>query len=95
MVISIATTLTPPSLFIHTFVFKQFQSLFSRVWRVGFSSTGSVYGEPEVHPTPENAPFPTQTSMYGASKLAGEGLIQAYSVGYGFESYIFRFVSLT
>jgi len=61
---------------------------------IAFSSTGSVYGEPKVHPTPEDAPFPVQTSMYGASKLAGEGLLQAYSEGYGFNVYIFRFVSL-
>lgn len=61
---------------------------------IAFASTGSVYGEPDIHPTPENAPFPTQTSMYGASKLACEGLLQAYSVGFGFDSYIFRFVSL-
>ena len=59
-----------------------------------FASTGSVYGEPDVHPTPEDAPFPTQTSIYGASKLACEGLLQAYSVGYDFDIYIFRFVSL-
>lgn len=62
--------------------------------RIAFSSTGSIYGEPEVFPTPENAPFPVQTSLYGASKLAGEGLIQAYCEGYGFEGYIFRFVSI-
>lgn len=62
--------------------------------RIAFSSTGSVYGEPEIHPTPENAPFPLQTSLYGASKLAGEGLIQAYCEGFGFQGYIFRFVSL-
>ncbi len=62
--------------------------------RIGFSSSGSVYGEPNVHPTPEDAPFPVQTSLYGASKLAGEGLIQAYCAGYGFQGYIFRFVSI-
>jgi UDP-glucose 4-epimerase len=62
--------------------------------RIAFSSTGSVYGEPEVHPTPEDAPFPIQTSLYGASKLAGEGLIQAYCEGFGFEGFIFRFVSI-
>lgn len=45
-------------------------------------------------PTPENAPFPVQTSLYGASKLAGEGLIAAYCEGFGFQSYIFRFVSI-
>lgn len=64
------------------------------VSRIGFSSTGSIYGEPEVHPTPEDAPFPVQTSLYGASKLAGEGLIQAYAAGFGFRGYIFRFVSI-
>lgn len=61
---------------------------------IGFSSTGSVYGESEVHPTPEQAPFPIQTSLYGASKLAGEGLIQAYCEAFGFQGYIFRFVSI-
>src|SRR5207248_11576868 len=45
--------------------------------RIAFSSTGSIYGEPKVFPTPEIAPFPIQTSLYGASKLAGESLIQA------------------
>jgi UDP-glucose 4-epimerase len=64
------------------------------VQRIAFSSTGSVYGEPEVFPTPESCPFPVQTSLYGASKLAGEGLIQAYAHGYGFVGIVFRFVSI-
>ncbi len=62
--------------------------------RMVFSSTGSIYGEAAVIPTPENAPFPVQTSLYGASKLACEGLIQAYCEGFGFRSWIFRFVSI-
>ena len=62
--------------------------------RIAFSSTGSIYGEPDIHPTPETAPFPVQTSLYGASKLACEGLIQAYCEGFGFQGYIFRFVSI-
>lgn len=62
--------------------------------RIAFSSTGSIYGEPEIFPTPETAPFPVQTSLYGASKLAGEGLISAYCEGFGFQGYIFRFVSI-
>jgi UDP-glucose 4-epimerase len=62
--------------------------------RICFSSTGSVYGESEVVPTPEDAPFPLQTSLYGASKVAGEGMIAAYAHGYGFTGIIFRFVSL-
>jgi UDP-glucose 4-epimerase len=61
---------------------------------IAFSSTGSVYGEAPVIPTPENAPFPIQTSLYGASKLAGEGLIAAYAEGYGLQAFIFRFVSI-
>ena len=61
---------------------------------IGFSSTGSVYGEAAVIPTPEDAPFPVQTSLYAASKVAGEGMIQAYCEGYGFEGYVFRFVSI-
>lgn len=64
------------------------------VTRVAFSSTGSIYGEAAVVPTPEDAPFPVQTSLYGASKLAGEGLIQAYCEGFGFHAWIFRFVSI-
>jgi len=62
--------------------------------RIAFSSTGSVYGEPAVFPTPEDAPFPRQTSLYGASKLAGEALIQAYTEGFGFQAWVFRFVSI-
>ena len=62
--------------------------------RIGFSSTGSVYGEAEVIPTPEDAPFPIQTSLYGASKLACEGLLAAYAEGFGYTAYIFRFVSI-
>jgi UDP-glucose 4-epimerase len=62
--------------------------------RIIFSSTGSVYGEPDIFPTPETCPFPIQTSLYGASKLAAEGLIQAYCEGFGMQGYIFRFVSI-
>ena len=62
--------------------------------RIGFSSTGAIYGDARVIPTPEDAPFPVQTSLYGASKLAGEGMIQAYAEGFGIKGYIFRFVSI-
>jgi UDP-glucose 4-epimerase len=62
--------------------------------KIAFASTGSVYGEASVIPTPEDAPFPLQTSLYGASKLACEGLIAAYCEGFGLQSWIFRFVSI-
>jgi UDP-glucose 4-epimerase len=64
------------------------------VSQIAFSSTGSVYGEPEVFPTAENAPFPVQTSLYAASKLAGEGMIGAYAHGFDFTGLVFRFVSI-
>lgn len=62
--------------------------------KIAFSSTGSVYGEAPVIPTPETCPFPIQTSLYGASKVAGEALISAYCEGFGFQAWIFRFVSI-
>lgn len=62
--------------------------------KIAFSSTGSVYGESPVVPTPEDGPFPIQTSLYGASKSACEGLIAAYCEGFNFRSWIFRFVSI-
>ncbi len=62
--------------------------------KIAFSSTGSIYGEHVVFPTPEDVPFPVQTSLYGASKLAGEGMIAAYCEGFNFTGHIFRFVSI-
>ena len=64
------------------------------VKRIAYSSTGSIYGDATVFPTPEDAPFPVQTSLYGASKLAGEALLSAYCEGFGFSAWIFRFVSI-
>lgn len=64
------------------------------VRRIVFASTGSVYGEPTVFPTPEDAPFPLQTSLYGASKLAAEAMISAYCEAFEMQSWIFRFVSI-
>jgi UDP-glucose 4-epimerase len=66
----------------------------NEIKRIAFSSTGSVYGEATVIPTPEDAPFPIQTSLYAASKLSGEGMISSYCEGFKFEGYIFRFVSI-
>jgi UDP-glucose 4-epimerase len=51
-----------------------------------------VYGEPDVFPTPETY-APLQTSLYGASKLSCEAMIQAYCEYFGIRCHIFRFVS--
>jgi UDP-glucose 4-epimerase len=66
----------------------------NNVGTMAFSSTGAIYGECKVIPTPEDAPFPVQTSLYGASKLAGEGMISAYCEGFGIRGLVFRFVSI-
>jgi len=62
--------------------------------KIAFASTGSVYGEAKLFPTPEDSPIPVQTSLYGASKIAAEGFIQAYCEGFEMQGYIFRFVSI-
>jgi UDP-glucose 4-epimerase len=64
------------------------------VKRIAFASTGSVYGEGQVFPTPETASFPIQTSLYGASKVSAEAFIEAYCEGFGMQGFIFRFVSI-
>jgi UDP-glucose 4-epimerase len=62
--------------------------------RIAFTSSGSVYGHSPAIPTPEDAPCPIQTSLYGASKMAAEGMIEAYCAGFGIQCYLFRLVSI-
>lgn len=64
------------------------------VRRLLFTSTGSVYGEAAVVPTPEDCPFPVQTSLYGASKAAAEGFIAAYAEAGYLDATVFRLVSV-
>ena len=67
-------------------------SIKHRIENFVFASSATVYGEPNIFPTPENF-ISNQTSLYGASKISCEAFIQAYS-NYGyFKSTIFRFVS--
>jgi UDP-glucose 4-epimerase len=64
------------------------------VRKIAFASSSAVYGDAGVVPTPEDVPMPTQISLYGASKAAGEGLVAACCECFGFQSWIFRFVSV-
>lgn len=64
----------------------------NEVKEIVFTSSATVYGEPDVFPTPESY-APLQTSVYGASKLAAEAMIQAYGEYFGIKSFSFRFVS--
>jgi UDP-glucose 4-epimerase len=64
------------------------------VRQLGFSSSSVVYGEPTVIPTPEDYGPLFPISLYGASKLACEGLISAFSHNYGIQAWIFRFANI-
>lgn len=56
-----------------------------------FSSSGAVYGEPTVMPTPENYGPILPISLYAASKVACETLITAYAHNYDMRAWIYRF----
>ena len=59
-----------------------------------FSSTSTVYGRAKTVPTPEDAGPCLPISLYGASKLACEGLVSAYAELYGIKSWIYRFANI-
>jgi UDP-glucose 4-epimerase len=64
------------------------------VGRIAFSSSSVVYGRATVFPTPEEYGPLLPESLYGASKLAAEGLISAYARSYGITAHIFRFANI-
>ena len=59
-----------------------------------FASTSTVYGEAEQIPTRENYGPLKPISLYGASKLACEGLLSAYANMYGFKAIIYRLANV-
>ncbi len=63
------------------------------VKRIAYSSSSAAYGEPKKFPTPEDYPL-APTSLYGASKVAGEALVEAFSSSFGFHYWIYRYVSI-
>lgn len=61
--------------------------------RIIFTSTSTVYGEAKQIPTPED--YPTHPiSIYGASKLACEALIESYCHTFDMQSWIYRFANV-
>ncbi|HVR37758.1 MAG TPA: NAD-dependent epimerase/dehydratase family protein [Thermoanaerobaculia bacterium] len=56
-----------------------------------FSSSGAIYGEPAVLPTPEDYGPILPISLYAASKVACETLITAFAHNYGINAWIYRF----
>jgi UDP-glucose 4-epimerase len=63
----------------------------NEISRLLFASSSTVYGEPSVFPTPEDIGPLLPISMYGAAKMACEGLISAYSHLFGIQAWVFRF----
>jgi len=61
---------------------------------VVFSSSSVVYGEPRVVPVAEDYGPLTPISLYGASKLAGEGLLSAYCGTFGLKGIAYRFANV-
>jgi len=59
-----------------------------------FSSTSAVYGISEKLPIGENDFFPRPISLYGATKLACEGMITAFSHLFGMQCWILRFANI-
>lgn len=59
-----------------------------------FPSTSTVYGEPDEIPTPEDYGPLTPISIYGASKLACEGLVSSFCHTFDFDSVIYRFANV-
>ncbi len=63
------------------------------VRKIIFTSTSTVYGEAKQIPTPEDYPA-HPISIYGASKLACEALIESYCHTFDFQAYIYRFANV-
>lgn len=61
------------------------------VKKIVFASTSAIYGDAKIKPTPESYGPLFPESLYGASKLAAEGLITAFAVCHGIQAWIFRF----
>jgi UDP-glucose 4-epimerase len=58
-----------------------------------FASSSTVYGEAPT-PTPETYGPLEPISLYGASKLACEGLCTAYEGTFGVDAYVYRFANV-
>jgi len=79
--------------YIATYVLLESMRKF-KVEEILFTSSSTVYGEAEIIPTPEDYGPLKPISIYGATKLASEGLITAYSHTYGIKGAIFRFANV-
>jgi UDP-glucose 4-epimerase len=66
----------------------------NNIKKIIFSSSGTIYGETPPIPLDENYGPTLPISLYGAGKLASEGLISAYCGTFGFQAWIYRFANV-
>lgn len=62
--------------------------------RIVFASSGTIYGETPVIPLAEDYGPVLPISLYGAGKLASEGLISAFCGTFDMQAWIFRFANV-
>lgn len=62
--------------------------------KIIFASTSAIYGEATVKPTPEDYGPLFPISFYGASKLACEGMVSAFSHNCGIQAWVYRFANI-
>jgi len=63
----------------------------NKIKKIIFSSSSNIYGNPIKIPTPEDTGMLFPVSLYGAAKLASEGLISSFCHLFDMQSWIFRF----
>ncbi len=61
---------------------------------IALASSSTVYGRARKIPTPEDYGPLLPESLYGASKLACEALVSAFSSLFGIQAYVFRFANI-
>ena len=66
----------------------------SGIKQIVFSSSSTIYGETPVIPLPEDYGPVLPISLYGAGKLASEGLLSAFSHTFEMQAWIFRFANI-
>jgi UDP-glucose 4-epimerase len=66
----------------------------NNIQKIIFSSSGTIYGETPFIPIPENYGPAFPISLYGAGKLASEGLISAFCGTFGMQAWIYRFANI-
>lgn len=64
------------------------------VKKIAYSSTGTAYGDHLSPPYKESDASSAQTTLYGATKYAGEGILSVFAEHHGMSVDVFRFVGV-